>query len=252
MSISTWNFTDAELSVVQKLQSFFEDEPEYTFEKVVGAGAFGVTACIRKNNAEPDDYSKIAVKALSSAGNIITKGLIGMAYPPGNLNMRPTGPRDQLPEILPPETSTRSPLMLAHNDLHEGNVMIGDSEGVEHSCFPVVKFIDFGATEMADDAIGDNIREIGCIMCNLLWSGNMVDIIRDKQNDNTLDPNLDLALLNLVTKCIEWDPASQPTISELLSVIGPKTQETYPNIPEESDLNIFQLLQINIFDAAST
>ncbi|KAI1288691.1 hypothetical protein F5Y03DRAFT_404561 [Xylaria venustula] len=164
--------------------------------------------------------------------------------------MTPTGPRDQLPETLPHETSTRRPVMLAHNDIHEANVMIGDSEGVEHSSFPVVKLIDFGAAEVTEDAIGDNIREIGELMRSLLWTGNINEIIRDKRTNNTLDPDLDLALLTLVAKCIEWNPARQPTLSELLSVISPKLQEIYPNIPEESDLNISQLLQIYIFDAA--
>lgn len=88
-------------------------------------------------------------------------------------------------------------------------------------------------------------------MCGLIWaSRDITQLVNDKKGANILDRNLDSELLMLVAQCIETDPASRPSLSRLLSVIHPKLRQTYPNIPEESDHYISQLVQKYILDAA--
>ncbi|KAI0908494.1 hypothetical protein F4824DRAFT_512605 [Ustulina deusta] len=181
----------------------------------------------------------------------LVRGCIGMAYPPGNLRKTPRGPRDQLLETLPRNSNARPPSKLEHGDLHEANIMIGDFDPIEHRWFPVLKFIDFGLANEIDNAVAENILAIGEVMCGLIWaSRDITQLVNDKKGANILDRNLDSELLMLVAQCIETDPASRPSLSRLLSVIHPKLRQTYPNIPEESDHYISQLVQKYILDAA--
>ncbi|KAI0412627.1 kinase-like domain-containing protein [Xylaria grammica] len=178
----------------------------------------------------------------------LVRGCVGLAYPPGSRTKLPRNPRDQLLETIP--DGNRPPRELYHGDLHEANIMIGDFEPREHRNFPVLKFIDFGLSSEKEDAVSGNIMDIGQVMCNLMWSGwDISDLMIDKNSANILDPNLDDELLDWATQCIEDDPADRPSLSALLSAIRPNLQKTYPNIPEESDRFISELIQRNILDA---
>ncbi|KAI0452632.1 hypothetical protein F5B21DRAFT_526760, partial [Xylaria acuta] len=170
-----------------------------------------------------------------------------MAYPQGDPRKVPRGPRDQLLETI----NNHPPRKLQHCDLHDENIMLGDLDRIEHHRFPVLKIIDFGLAFSSENAIEENIAAVGSVMGELIWRhGDMNQLINDKQRANIQDPNLDSELLMLAAQCVANDPASRPSLSRLLSVIRPNTRRTYPNIPEETDLYISQLVQKHIFDAA--
>lgn len=63
-------------------------------------------------------YYVLGVKQ-SSNMIVVVQACVGMAYPPGNPNEQPTGPRDQIPETFP--ANNRPPLDVEHGDLHEAN-----------------------------------------------------------------------------------------------------------------------------------
>ncbi|KAK5625265.1 hypothetical protein RRF57_000981 [Xylaria bambusicola] len=179
----------------------------------------------------------------------LVNACVGMAYPPGNAFYQPRGPGEQLPEILPP--GNRPPLNVEHADLHQGNIMIGNFDAYEHRLFPVLKIIDFGMAVPSDNAIEENIRAIGQVMCDLMWYGRDIStLVDDKLAGGNLDPTLDFDLLFVAAECIKDNPAERPTLSQLLSAVRPNIQKTYPDIPEETDAYIHQLLQEHLFNAS--
>ncbi|KAI0538444.1 kinase-like domain-containing protein [Xylaria digitata] len=181
----------------------------------------------------------------------LVRGCVGIAYPPGDLRKTPRGPSDQLLETVPGDIDSHPPKKIEHGDLHEGNIMIGNLDEDEHSLFPVLKLIDFGLASEIEEAVEENIASIGTVMCELIWEARDINqLVNDKQGQNIQDPNLDPDLVMLAAQCIADDPASRPSLSRLLSVIGPKVQQKYPHIPDESDSYISGLVQRNVFDAS--
>ncbi|KAJ8132145.1 hypothetical protein O1611_g1477 [Lasiodiplodia mahajangana] len=173
----------------------------------------------------------------------LTRACIGIAYPPGDLSKAPSGPRDQILEVLP--TDDRPPSKVHHDDLHEGNIMIGDLDQDEHRYFPGMKIIDFGLAPSDDDAVNKNIYVIGIVMSELIWYDRRTisDLVNDKRGANTLDPDLDLELLTLAIECARRIPAPRPSLSRLFTTTSANVLRTYPDIPEESDSYIKYLVQ---------
>ncbi|KAI0444951.1 hypothetical protein F4803DRAFT_572056 [Xylaria telfairii] len=188
----------------------------------------------------------------SSNTALVARGCVGMAYPPPGPRKAPRGPRDQLLETIPDEDKYRTPNDLAHGDLHSGNIMLGDLGRDEHSRFPLLKFIDFGlASRGTENAVEENISAIGAVMCELiLQSGDIHRLIDDKRGANVQDPDLDPELLMIVAQCVAEEPARRPSLSRLLSIIRSMLRRTYPDIREETDAYISELVQNNIFNAA--
>ncbi|KAI1421233.1 hypothetical protein F5Y12DRAFT_718712 [Xylaria sp. FL1777] len=178
-----------------------------------------------------DPARKIPNRVLWAIFLCLVRACIGIAYPPGDPKKAPSGPKDQILETLPPNLNTRPPSKLAHSDLHEGNIMFTDFDSIEHRRFPALKLIDFGMSVERTEGVEENILSVG-------------------ENKRRLHPNLDSDLLTLVAQCLDRNPAKRPTLSRLLSVIRPKLEQTYPNIRQESDRNISDLVQKYLFDAA--
>ncbi|KAF2967378.1 hypothetical protein GQX73_g6212 [Xylaria multiplex] len=55
--------------IANKVKESFANEPGFVFEKVAGAGAFGVILRFQNKNAESSEYRTIAVKALATLGD---------------------------------------------------------------------------------------------------------------------------------------------------------------------------------------
>lgn len=79
------------------------------------------------------------------------------------------------------------------------------------------------------------------MMVENLWEG-----------DFGADPNLDRDLFYLVARCIAVDPVNVPSLSHLVALTSGynsmKTEASYPDIPEEKDDFIYQLIKEQIFD----
>ncbi|KAI8944528.1 hypothetical protein F4801DRAFT_585322 [Xylaria longipes] len=130
------------------------------------------------------------------------------------------------------------------------SVMLGEFEPIEHRRFPVLKFIDFGLAQERDNAVEENIQAIGVEMCELMWKPrDIAALIDDKKSANTLDPNLDSELLKLAAQCISQNPANRPSLQRLFTVVRQNTRKTYPNIGEETDAYISNLVRRYILDA---
>lgn len=88
-------------------------------------------------------------------------------------------------------------------------------------------------------------------MCELIWGGGDINqLVNDKRGANIHDPDLDAELLMMVAQCVAENAARRPSLSRLLSTIRPRLRRAYPNVREETDEYISELVQTNIFNAA--
>ncbi|KAI5868438.1 kinase-like domain-containing protein [Durotheca rogersii] len=132
-----------------------------------------------------------------------------------------------------------------HNDMHLGNVLIGDFDSDEHALAPMLKLIDFGLSgessasrpfmQGANPAVRQNIFDIGIIMVCLIsgrWSPSKASMdmrlygrsLRIESAAVALAsphhfPGLDEDLCGLVIWCCASHPENRPEIENLSNII---------------------------------
>ncbi|KAI0850803.1 hypothetical protein F5Y00DRAFT_260254 [Daldinia vernicosa] len=174
----------------------------------------------------------------------LIRACIGMAWPPPG------------PDVGPEQTRSGDPTTLAHNDMHDENLVFGDLDSSDHSLVPVLKLIDFGeSVELpagADESrlnennvnqhdrvlnleayrldrysrrnrgTDKNILDVGVNMSQIIAQRGEVfpngarALIRDPNVHPSLDPDLRL----LVQRCVAVDPLNRPTLDELMELIN--------------------------------
>ncbi|OTB01341.1 hypothetical protein M426DRAFT_25646 [Hypoxylon sp. CI-4A] len=162
---------------------------------------------------------------------------------------------------------------LAHNDIHNGNIVIGDwSTTGEHSFAPILKLIDFGnAAEMQSATVArkKNLNSIGDIMMSLIALHTDVDWVTFKfqyqgmtitssagaiypSEEDDPYPWLDDELTDLIALCLVHDNNHVPTLNFLLGKIrnniGSKDGAWY-RVSEEQNDYIRQLCRDIILSA---
>ncbi|KAI1104615.1 kinase-like domain-containing protein [Jackrogersella minutella] len=200
------------------------------------------------------------------------RGLCGMAWPRNR--------QDNLVETEQPVPGV-PPGNLQHNDLHRGNVMIGEFEpNGEHGTTPVLKIIDFGRSEELVIAPGDttavqlNLYDIGKLMvmlitldptvkCNPLrparvdYLGEFIltqanEIIRPRDPTKPyLYPWLDEWLTTIIALCMATDNDNRPTLQAMntwLPYAVVNRHEGFYNDPQESDTRVSEVCHMCIFN----
>ncbi|KAK9789705.1 putative Protein kinase domain-containing protein [Seiridium cardinale] len=165
------------------------------------------------------------------------------------------------------------PSLLQHNDLHDGNIMLGpELPDEEHQITPILKWIDFGlAVEMTGGAwdpqygVKGNLLDVGLIMCGLIlrrqWDGRTASVPKAISVRNDLpqletdaplfpsarggpDPcpgNLDNDLRRVVGWIMATNVSRRPQLEDILdnvlNAIRERTEDWsfYKDMPEEKD-----------------
>ncbi|KAI0183040.1 hypothetical protein EV127DRAFT_414544 [Xylaria flabelliformis] len=169
----------------------------------------------------------------------VTRGCIGMAYPPNRGNRNPAAVER---EVLP--RPARPASRISHGDLHLGNIMFGDYENQVahpdcHQIGPILKIIDFGLSHEDNspaEAQRENLKFVGELMHQI--SRVTMDPVQDDEDRPTYTvrnfPGVDFdtyateefceaANLSddfklLVCQCLAVDEAWRPTLRPVLEV----------------------------------
>ncbi|KAI1744900.1 hypothetical protein F4680DRAFT_467189 [Xylaria scruposa] len=158
----------------------------------------------------------------------LTRGCIGMAYPPSRGNRNPPAVER---EVLP--RPARQASKISHGDLHLGNIMFGDYENqVAHpDCHQIAPICDPIEAQM------ENMKFVGELMHQL--ARLTIDPVVDDEERDTYtvrnipglddfdtyatqeffeDGNLSFDFKLLVCKCIAVDEAIRPTLRPVLEI----------------------------------
>ncbi|KAI0008342.1 kinase-like domain-containing protein [Xylariaceae sp. FL0662B] len=197
----------------------------------------------------------------------LVRGCCGMAWPRRR--------RDDLLEVEIPIPGV-PPEALAHNDLHTGNVLLGDfSVGGEHAITPILKMIDFGLAgdDKVDLARASNLREVGELMTALITLEGDSEIESTTVNYLGIDiktwasailppdldepryPWLDEWLTTIVALCMAWDNRQKPTLQALSNWVPYAVVERdarFYGVPEESNNSIRALCEQIILSAPTS
>ncbi|ETS72907.1 hypothetical protein PFICI_15299 [Pestalotiopsis fici W106-1] len=174
-----------------------------------------------------------------------------------------------------PRKPARKPTLLTHNDLHDGNIMLGEElPDIEHGITPILKWIDFGlAGEFAGDGrdplygVKGNLYDVGQIMCGIilrkLWDGKTLEepvqvkelggaiIFTDApiwptfgQTDVVAD-NFDNDLRRVVSWIMATNKNDRPSIDNAFEAVMEEIElrdaKYYKGRAEEEDYNIRKL-----------
>ncbi|KAI1658740.1 hypothetical protein F4813DRAFT_388507 [Daldinia decipiens] len=190
---------------------------------------------------------KTELELLSTWANwyIVIRACIGMAWPPPG------------PNVEPEQTRPDDPTTLAHNDMHNENLVFGDLDVVsiepnssDHSLMPILKLINFGesvelpegtdeyrlnethvnqhdralnlAAHRRNRSTDKNVLDVGVNMSQIISQRRSVfpNEARALIRDPDIHPSLDPDLRLLVQRCIAVDPLNRPTLDELMELFN--------------------------------
>ncbi|KAI1455459.1 hypothetical protein F4805DRAFT_476654 [Annulohypoxylon moriforme] len=166
---------------------------------------------------------------------------------------------------------------LTHNDLHDGNILMGDFSSGEHNMTPLLKIIDYGlmgeeyfATDAEEQAVRVNVHEMGQRMMELMVVDDQFELTLDfammfhqGQWIQTLSsavtprepgmanpvPGVDDLMVTIVGLCMATDEYRhfKPNLTDLTdwitTAIRERDQEFYGGYDSESNESIKQLCQ---------
>ncbi|KAI1346031.1 hypothetical protein F5Y01DRAFT_322376 [Xylaria sp. FL0043] len=129
--------------------------PFFVMEYLPRGDGFQLIRRCRANNIE-----RISEQVLLSFFLCLTRGCIGIAFPPNVGNRKPAA---VVREKYPVRTK-RKHSKITHNDLHLGNIMFGDyDDNIRNNqprCHEATPIIDFGIAEAGDSAHDSESRNI--------------------------------------------------------------------------------------------
>lgn len=205
----------------------------------------------------------------------LVRGCCGIAWPRNR--------QDGLLEVELPVQGV-PPSNLKHNDLHRGNVLLGEfSPHGEHGITPILKLIDFGFASDVDrvdpdlTGVQSNLWYIGELMAVLITLDPFVDIAKPGRGAfTTIDvvgeriqtnaspilpawlgapnpyPWLDEWLATIVALCLASDRNQRPTLQTLTAWISYAIVERnamFYGVPQENDNTIKALCEQIILNA---
>ncbi|KAK7943975.1 uncharacterized protein PG986_013088 [Apiospora aurea] len=209
----------------------------------------------------------------------LIRGLIAFAWPP-----RGSALQAETIERVPPGVR---PDIIAHNDLHVGNLMFGSMQPDvrEHSLVPQLKIIDLGLADSAEQKRGprdsdnfneyqgshSNMKDMAEIMLRLItnWAGSPPmfqppAICSGFETDAILlweagadqrYPRLDEALRRLIGRMMARNFKDRPLLEDILYIaeeaVRTRTADYYPSEyrREETDTGIRAFVQRFLLDA---
>ncbi|KAI1774329.1 kinase-like domain-containing protein [Hypoxylon cercidicola] len=165
----------------------------------------------------------------------------------------------------------------SHNDLHSGNVVLGDflADG-DHVITPILKLIDFGLAGSdfpIKDSTLNNLGETGLLMCQLITLNVELELDNDHIEIDNLGkkfytraapilpsgngkprpfPWLDDRLAFLIALCMPAQESEPPTLQELTSHLQYAIRErdaAFYGDPIESDAAVHEYCRRVMFDA---
>ncbi|KAI2631818.1 hypothetical protein GGR54DRAFT_581123 [Hypoxylon sp. NC1633] len=201
----------------------------------------------------------------------LVRSCCGMAWPSNR--------RDGQMEVESPKPGVL-PLGLSHNDIHSGNVLLGDfiENDLDHQMSPILKLIDFGiATDTITEDIEasrlSNLAAVGKVMVMLMTLHTTVDqtpavvsifnqtwfteanaIVPQTPGGPLPIPELDDWMVLLVAMCMAMDRSRIPTLESLFTdvhtAVVQRTAEHYGNSVDESDDTVFSICRRVMFNAS--
>ncbi|KAI1760228.1 hypothetical protein GGR53DRAFT_526361 [Hypoxylon sp. FL1150] len=247
-------------SHAEDLQRFFTNENRFEFHSMVGHGYQGSICRFRYK-----DEARVRELVIKRA---FDDGLKAVRAEKRYIDWPSSGE-----QAGSDETASR----LAHNDLHYGNVLLGEPPNdFEHLISPILKFIDFGSTRKRIGAVGrpsgeqTNISDIGFLMVFVIHltltspnSGTGTPPTIQFQNESiqtyadSLVPfpeGFDEDLLTMVCACMAADISKCPSLAyldtEVSRSVREKTAAYYGDKLEEQDAEIVGLWHSIVYEAS--
>ncbi|KAI1497936.1 hypothetical protein F5X99DRAFT_395133 [Biscogniauxia marginata] len=210
----------------------------------------------------------------------LLRACIAMAWPP----KQPRGAPLRTEEIPDNLFLRNSKAQIVHNDMHSGNILIGDLDSEEHTLIPAFKIIDFGnydeehANEPGNLGVRENLRDVGMTMYTIIQSGvypivrtigqvtlNLPGGTRTFETESTdlgdpdIYPHLDPDLASLVMWCLARNVDDAPQLEDLFQAVQlccrDKTSDRYSNCEYghlETRQGMKEIVQMLMLDADVT
>ncbi|KAK7757467.1 hypothetical protein SLS62_000482 [Diatrype stigma] len=219
-------------AVIEELRVHFSSQPRFTFEGLLGRGAYGLT-CRVVENLGGNAHRKLAVKRAADAAH-------------------------------------HADLRNEMRYLRVSVVMVGIKGGPfpEHAFAPVLKFIDFGMAKEGAIGLSENLRKAAMVMMTLItrqanWSQRRVvyqgidtsaaEILPAPLGHfGTRYATLDAELRDLLARCLAWQVRDRPSLAAMLRAAeagARKGAAAYgQGSPRETDPFIAAVLRRMIYD----
>ncbi|KAJ2989059.1 hypothetical protein NUW58_g3660 [Xylaria curta] len=235
---------------IQLVRDHFNNLPRFTFEDIIGRGAFGIAFKVTERRFAKRPRRLVVKRAF---------------FPETQFEIR-----NEIAMMLEVSKNQWNPANIAHGDLHGGNILLGTpGDFREHALIPPVKLIDFGSAREDEQLVSYNLTDVSKQMVVLITHRpqRFVGIEEDyngiktwavgitPQGGHLPRPDLDPELRDLLAYCLAVNPNFRPPLAEVLRICKRKVKKTpdelYPGIVRETDPTIRELLQELVYDGDS-